>query len=140
MLLACALSIFAATPCAMPPAPGDDPSLVQDFCAITALPVRAGISSVGDPADYARVQALRDGGDWSNPDQRGWPAEALAAWDRCAHIGSESTFTFSRDRQYAFIYGGGDGGVPLGGSWGECYYAKEDGKWRVLACIITAMS
>jgi hypothetical protein len=136
----CALSIYAALPCALVVAPRNDQNLVQDLCAIAALPGGPGGPETGDAAARDRAVGLADSMSWSTPATDVWPTEIRAKWKLCRSIKGFARFGFSPDRKLAFSYGGTDGGVPLGGQWGECVYEKINDRWRTLACWMTEIS
>lgn len=105
-----------------------------EICALLAQPVLPGLDAIGDskPMDALDKRLQRTGRIYG-PEWLGGP---VRYWGRCRHVPETvQMLLISPDHAFAALKGGPrDHGVQR--RFGTCFYARDETRWRLLACRI----
>jgi hypothetical protein len=109
-----------------------------EICALLAQPAVPGLDAIGDDrALDALDKRLQATGRIFGPEWLGGP---VRYWGRCPRAPETIQMVLlARDGRFAAVKGGPrDHGVQR--RFGTCFYAKDETRWRLLACRINGAS
>lgn len=109
-----------------------------EICALLAQPAVPGLDAIGDGrALDALDKRLQATGRIFGPEWLGGP---VRYWGRCARVvDGAQMLLISPEHTFAAVKGGPrDHGAQR--RFGTCFYAKDETRWRLLACRINGAS